>query len=190
MYKTICVTNRHLCGGDFLDKIRAIASEKRADMLILREKDMDEEQYAALAAKVMEICDENGIICILHNFYGTALKLNAKGLHLPLNVLESLTYDVRELIKERFKYLGASCHSVEEAKKAVDLGCTYIVAGHIFPTECKKDVPPRGLEFLSEVCQNSPIPVYAIGGINGENTGLALEAGAQGVCIMSGFMIK
>jgi thiamine-phosphate pyrophosphorylase len=86
--------------------------------------------------------------------------------------------------------IGASCHSVEEALEAENLHCSYITAGHIFSTDCKKGVAPRGLNFLSDVCNNVSIPVYAIGGINQSNMKAVQNAGANGVCIMSGFMIS
>lgn len=81
-----------------------------------------------------------------------------------------------------------SVHSKEEAISAQELGVSYIMAGHIFKTDCKKDVPPRGLSFLSEICSAVKIPVYAVGGINKENAILCIEAGAAGVCMMSNFM--
>ena len=52
--------------------------------------------------------------------------------------------------------IGVSIHSAEEAKEAVSLGASYLTAGHIFTTDCKKGVPARGLEFLKEVCEISP----------------------------------
>jgi thiamine-phosphate pyrophosphorylase len=188
MCDVICVTNRSLCSGDFLEKIREIAVGKKASKIILREKDLSEDEYRALAKEVLKICDEYGIICILHNFYNTALELNADGLHLPLHVFENMTDEERSLIRNKFKYLGASCHSAGDALKAVSMGCTYIVAGHIFATDCKKGIPPRGLGFLREICGSVDIPVYAIGGINSENMRDTIEAGAKGVCIMSGLM--
>lgn len=60
--------------------------------------------------------------------------------------------------------------------------------GHIFATQCKPGLPPRGLALLKEVCTHSPIPVYAIGGITLANLPQVLEAGAAGGCMMSGFM--
>ena len=65
-----------------------------------------------------------------------------------------------------FKVIGTSVHSVEDAIKAEQLGATYMTAGHIFATDCKKGLPPRGLDFLKNVCDAVEIPVYAIGGIN------------------------
>ncbi len=97
------------------------------------------------------------------------------------------TVDVHCVLSQ-FRILGASCHSVEDALEAQSLGCTYITAGHIFATDCKRGAPPRGLSFLREVCESVSIPVYAIGGINGENYPSVLEAGAAGACIMSGLM--
>ena len=68
------------------------------------------------------------------------------------------------------------------------LGASYVTGGHIFATDCKKGVPPRGLDFLKAVCSSVNIPVYAIGGINGDNINSVLNAGASGACIMSGLM--
>ena len=68
------------------------------------------------------------------------------------------------------------------------LGANYITAGHIFETDCTKDIPGRGLDFLREVCSAVSIPVYAIGGISKDNFMKIQETGAAGACIMSGFM--
>lgn len=61
-------------------------------------------------------------------------------------------------------------------------------AGPHFPTDCKKGLPPRGLELLREVCAAVSVPVFAIGGISAENIAAVKEAGAAGACVMSGFM--
>ena len=44
-----------------------------------------------------------------------------------------------------FKVIGTSVHSVEDAIKAEQLGATYMTAGHIFATDCKKDCPRADL---------------------------------------------
>lgn len=102
--------------------------------------------------------------------------------------------DVRDSIKEDiYSYninIGCSVHSVEEAIEAKRLGAAYITAGHIYATDCKKGLAPRGLGFLKDVCQSVSIPVYAIGGI-GIDDGRRQEVkeyGAQGSCIMSAMM--
>jgi thiamine-phosphate pyrophosphorylase len=93
-----------------------------------------------------------------------------------------------EVQKAMFTTRGASVHSVEDAILAQKSGATYLTAGHIFATDCKKGVPPRGLLFLREVCTAVSIPVYAIGGIHKENAVMCIEQGAAGVCMMSEYM--
>ncbi len=79
-------------------------------------------------------------------------------------------------------------HKPEEAIKAQKLGVDFVFAGHVFVTDCKKGLPPRGLEFLTDVVNAVKIPVYGIGGINEENIAKIMECGAAGGCMMSGFM--
>jgi thiamine-phosphate pyrophosphorylase len=89
-----------------------------------------------------------------------------------------------------FKWRGASAHSLGDAKKAQELGASYITLSHIFETDCKAGLEPRGLEFLHEVCEKISIPVYALGGICAENEEYAIKAGAAGACRMSDYMIQ
>ena len=189
MYKILAITNRHLCNNDFLEQIQDICSlnEKKTVIksvsIVLREKDLSENDYKDLAAKVIKICEKNNTECILHTYYKVAKELNCKKIHLPLHVLKSKP----DVCKE-FNEVGVSIHSVSEAIEAVNLGATYITAGHIFATDCKKDIQPRGLSFLSSVCRCVNIPVFAIGGISLSNAQEAINAGADGICIMSGLM--
>ena len=83
---------------------------------------------------------------------------------------------------------GVSVHSLSEAVSAEKKGADFLIAGHIFQTDCKKDLAPRGVKFLTEIVSNVEIPVYAIGVINPQNEHLIYECGANGICIMSGYM--
>ena len=185
MSDILCVTNRKLCQEDFLARIEKIAACHPAG-IILREKDMSPEEYETLAMAVMEICNRYGVKCILHSFSMTAISLHADAIHLPLPLLRALSQEQ----KAHFRILGASCHSVEEALEAQTLGCTYITAGHVFETDCKKGLPGRGLEFLQKVCAAVDIPVYGIGGIDADNVAKIRDAGASGACLMSSLMLS
>ncbi len=184
MSDIICVTNRLLCKEDFLSRIEKIALV-HPKAIILREKDLSKQEYKELAVSVLEICRKHNTPCILHSFFDVASELDCKSLHLPLPILKSLSQKDRE----RFTELGASCHSLEDAVEAERLGCTYITAGHIFDTDCKKGVAGRGIDFLKTVCRGVSIPCYAIGGISPKNIFQIRSAGAKGACIMSGGMI-
>ena len=213
----ICVTNRIICennGESFLERIRKVA-EAHPHAIILREKDLSLDEYAALADQVADICRKTGTRLIIHQFYELIVDSetykpfnininnttadeqdifksgNYKYLHMPLNKLEELyknhpvTY---KMLRFRLLGLGASCHSVEDAKLAEKLGCTYIIAGHIYNTDCKKGLDGRGTDFLKSVVDVVQIPVYAIGGITPRNYTEIKSAGASGACIMSSAM--
>lgn len=180
----ICITNRHLVSQDvFLQQIERIA-KCRPEAIVLREKDLTAAEYEKLAKSVCQIGAENHVKIILHYFVSVAQKLGVKSIHVPLYVLEQMT----EQEKIHFAEIGASTHSVEELKKAEALGATYVFAGHVFATDCKKGVPPRGVEFLKSMCEHTKLPVYALGGIEKENADICIQAGAKGVCMMSGSM--
>lgn len=183
MYKVICITNRKLCGEGFLRQLESIA-EQHPDMVILREKDMDENEFCSLAAEVKAICKKYSVSLSVNSFVDTAKSLGIERIHLPLHKLREMSDDERSC----FELIGASCHSAEEAKEAQTLGAGYIIAGHIFETDCKKGLKGRGLGFLEEVCRSVDMPVYAIGGIVPDNVKEVISAGAEGVCIMSGLM--
>ncbi len=183
-FKIIAVTNRHLCNGSLAEQIKRIAAMDKPDKILLREKDLSEEEYKELAKEVLHLCQVNHMDCILHTYYQVALELGCKRIHLPLAVLQK---EWKQL--QQFHEIGVSIHSLDEAKEAVTLGATYLTAGHIFPTDCKKGVPPRGLDFLKEISSKIELPVYGIGGIKKGNIAMIEKVGASGACIMSEFMI-
>lgn len=179
----ICVTNRTLCKGDFLKRIEETAS-CGVGAIILREKDLSENEYRKTAEKFIWICRKYNVEAILHTFVDTAVELGVPSLHLSLETFKNLDENKRLL----FKKIGVSCHSAADAAEAEKLGAAYITFGHIFATDCKKGLEPRGVDALKNVCDTVKIPVYAIGGISCGNIESVFRSGASGACIMSGFM--
>lgn len=182
----IAVTNRHLCAGGterFLEQISYVASlHPRA--IVLREKDLTEDEYTRLAKDVISICRSHGTMLFLHNFTGAAAALDYPYIHLPLAVLREYAASSGFKLKET----GTSVHSLADAREAVRLGAGYLFAGNIYETDCKKGLPGRGLDFLRQVCSGCPVPVYGIGGVTPERLPELIKAGAAGGCMMSGFM--
>ncbi len=177
----IAVTNRRLCQGDFLTRVESLAKGNIYQAVLLREKDLTREQYDVLAKEVLNICQKYGKKCILHSFPQVAVRLGHPYLHLPLPLWQSLGGRESAQIRQHTVEIGTSVHSLEQLKQAVELGADYVIAGHIFATDCKKGVAPRGLDFLQSICQETNIPVYGIGGINRGNENAVLQAGAAGV---------
>lgn len=194
------ITNRKLCENENLEKqIEKIFSAYQRKIILenfeivaltLREKDLYKNEYLKLVEKIYPICQKYRIDLILHQNYNLRLdnKYNIKGLHLSYNTFKSLNKNIREELIRKYKKIGVSIHSINEAKEVENLGATYIVAGHIFKTDCKKDLEPRGLKFIQELSLILTIPIFAIGGINQENSHLVINSGAFGVCMMSSLM--
>ena len=194
------ISNRKLCENENLEKqIEKIFSAYQRKIILenfeivsltLREKDLYKNEYLKLVEKIYPICQKYRIDLILHQNYDLRLdnKYNIKGLHLSYNTFKSLNKNIREELIRKYKKIGVSIHSVDEAKEVENLGANYVVAGHIFKTDCKKDLEPRGLEFIQELSSALIIPIFAIGGINQENSHLVINSGAFGVCMMSSLM--
>lgn len=194
------ITNRKLISGGeevYFKQIEKIAAAK-PDGIILREKDMAPEDYEIYAKRCREICDAWETPLILNHFWEIGEKLDSRRLHLSMPVFRQMAGDADGMVEtypvekadvfNTWEQIGVSVHSREEAVYAERRGADYLIAGHIFLTDCKKGVPARGLDFLREICASVEIPVCAIGGMNLEHGRMAMEAGASGVCMMSELM--
>ena len=194
------ITNRKLCKNENLERqIEKIFSAYKKKIflenfeivaLTLREKDLYKNEYLNLVKKIYPICKRYRIDLILHQNYDLNLdkKYKIEEIHLSYDNFKSLNKNIREELIKKYKKIGVSIHRVDEAKEVENLGATYVVAGHIFETDCKKDLEPRGLNFIKELSSILTIPIFTIGGINKENSHLAINSGAFGVCMMSSLM--
>ena len=181
--KIIAISDRQAVKGDFLDFVARLGRAK-VDALILREKDMRENDYYDLAKEVLKICKKHKLVCFLHNFDKVALKLNHRYFHCPLDILRAEPRVVRY-----FHLIGTSIHSSDELLEAVEFNCHYALFGHIFETLAKPLLPPRGLEMLAQICEQSTIPIYAVGGINKNNVEKLANIDIAGIC-MKGALIQ
>ena len=187
-----CITNRHLVGGDFLAQIERVAAMEMVDWIIVREKDLRSEEYRMLFAKVARIVHKGGKKCLAHGriALGRMSELGADGIHLPLDVLrEWRAASGRQSGGEgAVQLVGASAHSAAEIAEAAALGADYATLSPVFATTCKPGAAPLGTAALAAVCQKSPIPIFALGGIGRDKLNACIEAGAAGCCMMSALM--
>jgi thiamine-phosphate pyrophosphorylase len=178
----ICITNRHLVKKNFWTQLEEIAATS-VDAIILREKDLSPTLYKAYAKNALEICAAHNTSCILHHFSDIAAELPVRQFHCSLYDLEE-----HQELAASMTTLGISIHTPDEAKKAAALGATYLMVGHVFPTACKPDTPATGIENLAQICENTTLPVYALGGINEKTLPLLHDLPIAGIVAMSGFM--
>ena len=184
----IAVTDSASCPRPLAEQIERLTklTELRPQAVILRAKSLDKAAYRTLALQAQQSCEAAGIALILHSDWQLARKLGIQNLHLPLTLLRQMPTCERT----HFTWLSTSVHSAEEAIEAQALGATVLIAGHIYTTQCKAGLAPRGLGFLQNVCSTVNLPVYAIGGISFDASQHAeLKAnGARGACVMSAYM--
>ena len=194
------ISNRKLCENENLEKqIKKIFSAyekkiilKKFDIvaLTLREKDLDKNEYLKLIEKIYPICQKYKINLILHQNYDLNLdeKYNIEGIHLSYSIFKSLNQNIKAELIKKYKRIGVSIHSLEEAKDVESLGASYVIAGHIFKTDCKKGLEPRGLKFIEDLSSALSIPIFAIGGIDEKKSLSVIDSGAFSVCMMSNLM--
>ena len=194
------ISNRKLCENENLEKqIKKIFSayEKKIILknfdivaLTLREKDLDKNEYLKLIEKIYPICQKYKINLILHQNYDLNLddKYNIEGIHLSYSIFKSLNQNIKAELIKKYKRIGVSIHNLDEAKEVESLGASYVVAGHIFETDCKKGLEPRGLKFIKDLSSALSIPIFAIGGIDEKNSLSVINSGAFSVCMMSTLM--
>ncbi len=183
----ICVSDRRLVAGDFLDWVRSVcAGQPRC--LLLREKDLDEVSYGKLSREVAAICAAAGTPLVLRgaNFGALAEELGA-GIHLSFpEALEWFGLD-RGLPAPQAQSVPASVsiHSYQEAQALRGADVAFFLAGHVFESQCKPGQPGRGVNFLRTVASQADAPVFAIGGITAENAAATTAAGAAGIAAIS-----
>lgn len=206
-FKRIAVSNWELYQKSHgTDKVEAYVEhlvklqqgKDKPDMLILREKNLSEEAYQKLLGEVWKRFEHSSVELMPHTYLRAAQNMGISGIHLPFLLFQEYRKSGKRLKDERclegenllkgVNVIGTSVHSVEEAVMAEQLGASYLTAGHIFATNCKPDLEPRGLKFLQNVCKSVKIPVYAIGGIHSENLEIIEKSSAAGACMMSEYM--
>lgn len=180
--KIIAVTNRTLAPNSYWDQVDKIV-EAGVDTLILREKDLTEDEYTIYARQALQICNAHQATCILHHYGKAAIKLHVPRFHCSLEYLKS-----HSSICYFMTTIGVSIHTATEAKEAEELGATYLIAGHVFDTACKPDLPPIGITELENICQAVTIPVYALGGVTPQTAPALKDIPISGIASMSGLM--
>ncbi|EJS46954.1 thiamine phosphate synthase [Bacillus toyonensis] len=141
------------------------------------------EDRVRFAKKLQALCKEYGVPFIVNDDVELAVELDADGVHVGQD--DEGIASVREKMGD--KIIGVSTHTIEEAKWAIENGADYLGVGPIFPTSTKKDTKAvqgtKGLAHFRE--QGITVPIVGIGGITIENTAAVIEAGADGVSVIS-----
>ena len=179
-----------------------------ADMVQLRAKDWMDKKTIEIGEKLREITANYKVPMVVNDRLDIALALGADGVHLgqqdmPLTLVrrllmwEAVGASIYRTQKQKLqkgsplpprrsvtRFIGVSTHSLKEAIKAEKEGADYISIGPVFPTPSKPELKQIGLNPVRQVKKKVNIPFFAIGGIDQENIGEVIRAGAERVAVI------
>ncbi len=141
-----------------LARVAAAAIDGGADLLQLRQKPRPD---AGLARELRAVCRD--ALFIVNDDAGVALASGADGIHLGLQDLP-----IGEARRLGLAIVGATSHSLAEARRARAAGADYVSCGPMFATALKPGLAPRGREYLGAL-KKLGLPFFCIGGITREN---------------------
>ncbi len=175
------ITDRKTAGDKFFEVLERLI-ENGFTFIQLREKDLSAIELYKLGVEVKKLAGKKRLKLFINDRVDVAMALNAEGVQLTEM---SLTPDIVRTIGSNLK-IGLSVHDVARLKR-FEKYADFFVFGNIFETKSKPGVTGRGLFALKQMVQLTSKPVYAVGGVDGNNMELAFEAGAYGVAMKGVF---
>ncbi|MGB9775040.1 MAG: thiamine phosphate synthase [Anaerolineae bacterium] len=177
------ITDAKLSRGRSHQEIIRAAVAGGATVVQYREKEGTTRRMMEEARALRDLARQAGVPFIVNDRVDIALAVDADGVHVGQ---DDMPAPLARKLMGPGKIVGVSVDNVEQAIQAERDGADYVGAGPIFATPTKPDAaPPIGLDGLAEICRRISIPVVAIGGINEENAAAVIEAGADGVAVVS-----
>jgi thiamine-phosphate pyrophosphorylase len=152
-----------------------------ADMIQLREKQLDDQELLARARWLTNVCHSADALCIINDRPDIAQLSGADGVHLGQD--DCRVGDARRLVGPDH-LIGLSTHTTEDINSADALAADYLGVGPVFRSITKAFVNFAGLELISEAASSTK-PWFAIGGIDQSNISEVVNAGAKRTAVSS-----
>jgi thiamine-phosphate pyrophosphorylase len=170
--------------GDELETARIVeaALNGGATVIQLRKKSMPMSEQYRLALALRTLTREHEALLIINDHADLAIAADADGVHLGQDDLPPSA--VRALPGFEGRLIGRSTHSLGQAQLAVHEGVDYIAVGPVYPTPTKEGRPAVGTGLVSRVADVVDRPFVAVGGIDQDNIGAVVEAGARAVAVV------
>ncbi len=151
----------------------------------LREKEMPERRLIELGRRVRVWTREVDALFIMNDRADLAVAVDADGVHVGQDELP--VKEARAIVGPQ-RLVGVSTHSIEQARRAVLDGADYLGVGPVFPSTTKTFDLLAGLDFVRAVAAEISLPWFAIGGINAENVGEVVAAGARRIAVSNAIL--
>jgi thiamine-phosphate pyrophosphorylase len=160
------------------------------DLIQLRAKNSTPEEIRAMAEKILPVTKRANVGLVINDHLEIARELGAEFCHLGQEDFFDAGHEhCSEVRSQKSEVrIGLSTHAPSQAQRALAAGPDYIAIGPVFATGTKPGAKPVTLDYVRWANENVKIPWFAIGGINLENLGDVLAAGAKRVCVVSAIL--
>ncbi len=180
------VTDSKLAGNRPLANIVDESLRGGAAVIQLREKDLPTGAFLQKAFMLKKIVKKHrNILFIINDRLDIALAAGADGVHLGQ---DDMPVKIAREILGPAAVIGLSVSSGAEARQGQADGADYLGVSAVFGTPTKKEAAAVGLAGLQEIRAAVSIPLVGIGGINSSNAAAVIEAGADGIAVVSEIM--
>jgi len=178
------VTNINACLGRKLEDIVKLAVEGGVTMVQLREKEIDTRAFVERAISLKKMLNFYNIPLIINDRIDVALAIKADGIHVGQS---DMPLDLLMDIVPKSMIIGISVETIEQAIKAVEYKVDYLGVSPVFasPTKTHFNEKPWGLKGLKQLRAITNHKLVAIGGINTDNAADVINAGADGLAVVS-----
>ena len=149
-------------------------------LIQIREKTLAPQAVAEFARRVTALARAHGAKVLVNSDAALAREIDADGVHLTAEQLRSAS------ARPDFPLCGASCHSIEELRRAEALGVDFAVLGPVRATPSHPNAVPLGWERFREIAAGAAVPVYALGGIVPSDLEQGMSCGAHGIAMVRG----
>ena len=180
----VIIDPRVTADRDPLEVARA-ALEGGARILQLRDKVGDKGQSLPLAVSLRELCGQYDALLMVNDHADVAALSGAHGLHVGQTDLP--VAKARRVLGPG-QIIGRSNHLLGEVMESQTQGADHVALGNVYRTSTKESIrnrPPLGPEAVKRAKAALDVPLVAIGGINEDNVGQVVRAGADAVCVAS-----
>lgn len=178
------VTDRDLSMGRSLDWVVEKAVKGGVTIVQLREKDLETRDFIEEAKRIQKILKPYKIPLLINDRVDVALAIGADGVHLGQS---DMPYHMARKILGDEAIIGLSVESTEQAKEANLYDIDYIAISPVFTTPTKEELTQElGIEGVREITRLSKHPAVGIGSIKVHNAQDIIQAGADGVAVVSG----
>ncbi|MBI5188854.1 MAG: thiamine phosphate synthase [Nitrospirae bacterium] len=152
----------------------------------LREKDLGTRDLLDMAYRMRELTKKYDAKLFINDRVDIALAVEGDGVHLGQKSIPA--HAAKKIVQDKLM-IGVSTHSLDEAVKAEKDGADFITIGPIYQTPSKlKYGEPIGIDVLKKVKSKVSIPLFAIGGIKLNKVKEIMNAGADGVALISAIL--